>query len=395
MRWLFTPRKAEDDVAISDGIAVPPEIRFTFKLFHELVRRDPSANIFFSPWSVMLCLVMVYDGARRDTRSGMASALELAGLDVEGVAKVVSRLRSVLQARQEGVQLLISNSLWWNQSIQMDPAFATRAHDIYDADVREIDFAAADAVDRVNGWVSQKTTGTIPRMVDSLHPLTLLVALNAIYFKGLWKQSFLRDWTRDRAFATGSGKEKILPRMLQRGRFQYWEQPEFQAVILPYQGARIAMYILLPARKSSLRELQDLLSAGRWELGTKKFAVTLGVVHLPRFRMSYETGLRAALVELGMEQAFDQERADFAGIRNPPPAVWIDEVLHRAVAEVDEEGTEAAAVTATVMRALSTRRPPPPEREFELIVDRPFLFMIRDETSGDILFMGSVVDPSS
>jgi serine protease inhibitor len=342
----------------------------------------------------MLCLAMVWDGARGDTRSGMARALEFSGLDAEGVKNVVDRLRSVLQARQDGVQLLISNSLWCNQSVQVDPAFATRAHEIYDAEVREIDFAAAGAADRVNAWVGEKTAGMIPHMVDTLHPLTLLVALNAIYFKGLWKQPFLRDWTRDRPFTTGSGKEKILPRMLQRGRFQYLERPEFQAVILPYQGARIAMYIFLPARKSSLGKLHDLLSAGRWGLWAKKFALTLGAVHLPRFNVSYETSLRAPLSKLGMEQAFDQERADFAGIRPPPPAVWIDEVLHRAVAKVNEEGTEAAAATATLMRAMSARHPQP-EREFELIVDRPFLFLIRDETSGSILFMGSVVDPSS
>jgi serpin B len=292
------------------------------------------------------------------------------------------------------VQVLISNSLWCNRSIRVDPAYATRAHEIYDAEVQEMDFAAADAPARINAWVSENTAGKIPHMIDSLERLTLLVALNAIYFKGLWKQPFQRDWTRDRPFTTGSGTEKILPRMLQRGRFRYFEQREFQAVVLPYQGSRIAMYVLLPERNSSLQKLHDLLGAARWEGWTKQLALTKGSVHLPRFKMNYAAELRGALVNLGMERAFDQERAEFGGIRREPPPVWIAQLLHRAVAEVNEEGTEAAAATMVVMPMMAMR-PQRPEPEFEMIVDRPFLFLIRDEMSGSILFMGSVVDPTT
>jgi len=392
MRWPFTHRNPEG--ALPGETTAPPETRFTFKLFRELAGQDPSANIFFSPCSVMFCLAMVYDGARGETRTGMANALELSGLDSAGLENAVARLRLVLDAHQAGVQLLISNSLWCNQSIQVDPAYTARAHEIYDAEVQQVDFAASNAAARVNAWVSEKTAAKIPHMVDSLDPLTLLVALNAIYFKGLWEQPFQRDWTRDQPFTTGSGKEKILPRMLQRGRFRYFEQPEFQVVVLPYQGSRIAMHVLLPARNSSLQKLHALLGAARWEGWTKRLAPMKGSVQLPRFKMSYTAQLRGALVNLGMERAFDPKRAEFGGIRKEPPPVWIDQILHRAVAEVNEEGTEAAAATMTVMRAASAMRPRP-EPEFEMIVDRPFLFLIRDETSGNVLFMGSVVDPNA
>jgi serine protease inhibitor len=342
----------------------------------------------------MLCLAMVYDGARGETRSGMANALELSGLDVAGVESAIAGLRSVLEAREAGVQLLISNSLWCNQSIQVDPAFTARARDVYDADVREVDFAAADTPARINAWVSEKTAAKIPHMIDSPDPLTLLVALNAIYFKGLWEQPFRRALTRDWPFATGSGREKILPRMLQWGRFRYFKQREFQVAALPYQGSRIAMYVFLPARSSNLQELRGLLSAARWENWMKRLAWMPGSVQLPRFKMSYAARLRTALVNLGMERAFDRERAEFGGIRNEPPPVWIDQVLHRAVAEVNEEGTEASAATLGMM-PFSAMRPQLPEREFEMIVDRPFLFVIRDEKSGNVLFMGSVVDPTA
>jgi serine protease inhibitor len=393
MPWPFTSRN-EGAAALSDEITALSETRFTFNLFRELARQDPAANIFFSPCSVMLCLAMVYDGARGETRSGMANALELSGLDSAGVESVIVRLRSVLQTHEAGVQLLISNSLWCNQSILVDPAYTARTREIYDADVRGVDFAAADTPARINAWVSEKTATKIPHMVDSLDPLTLLVALNAIYFKGLWGQPFQRALTRDRPFTTGSGKEKILPLMLQWGRFRYFEQREFQAVVLPYQGSRIAMYVFLPARRSNLQKLHGLLSAARWESWMNQPAWMPGSVHLPRFKMSYAAQLRTALVNLGMERAFDAERAEFGGIRNAPPPVWIGQMLHRAVAEVNEEGTEAAAATMGVMLA-SAKGWQRPEREFEMIVDRPFLFVIRDERSGNVLFMGSVVDPTA
>jgi len=395
MPWPFTSRNPESAGVLPDESTVPPETRFTFRLFHELARQDSSANIFFSPCSVMLCLAMVYDGARGETRSGMADALELSGLDSEAVESTVARLRSVLQKHEADVQLLISNSLWCNRSISVLPAYTARTREIYDAEVHEIDFAAADAAARINAWVSEKTADKIPHMVDRLNPLTLMVALNAIYFKGLWKQPFQRILTRDEPFTTGSGKKKTLPRMLQMGSFRYSEQREFQAVVFPYQGSRIAMYVFLPARNSSLEKLHSSLSAARWDMWRKQFAQTRGSVHLPRFKMSYSAWLKGSLVNLGMGRAFDPERAEFGGIRNEPPQVWIDQVLHRAVAEVNEEGTEAAAVTMSVIMATSALRPHRPEPYFEMIVDRPFLFLIRDETSGNILFLGSVVDPSA
>ncbi len=391
MRWPFT--SSHPAAALRDETPVDPEISFTFKLFHELTRQDPTANIFFSPCSVMLCLALVYDGATGETRSGMAKALELSGLDAAGVGDVVARLRSLLRGQGAGLQLLIANSLWCNPSIRVDPEYVARVQQIYDAEVREVNFAAPDAVAEINAWVKEKTASKIPHMTDRLDPLTLLVALNAIYFKGLWEHPFQRGLTEDRPFTTGSGRQKSLPRMLQSGRFRYFERRDFQAVVLPYERSRIAMYVFLPARKSSLQALRGSLGAERWQEWRSQFATSLGSVGLPRFKMNYAAQLRDALATLGMDRAFDPKWAEFGGIRSGPPPVWIDQVLHRAMADVNEEGTEAAAATMTGMVALAWR-PGRPEPEFEMIVDRPFLFLIRDESSGNILFVGSVVDPT-
>ena len=401
MVWPFNRRNLRTagslfaaTVAPPIALPAPPEIRFTFKLFRELARKDPSANIFFSPCSVMLCLAMVCDGASGETRDGMAKALELSGLDAKGLEDAIAGLRSVLAAQGSGVQLLISNSLWCSQSIPVDAAFTARVHDIYDAEVHEIDFGAQDASARINSWVSEKTARMIPQIADGFNPLTLLVALNAIYFKGGWSEPFHRVFTREEPFTTGDGHRKPVPTMRQSGKFRYSEQAEFQAVVLPYAGKRISMYVLLPARESNLQRLRDALGAGEWQVLTKKFDETKGSVLFPRFKVNYSAALRGALTNLGMERAFDHERAEFAGIRKPPPLVWIDEVLHKAVAEVNEEGTEAAAATMSEMFGASMERSRP-EPHFEMVVDRPFLFLIRDESSGNILFMGSVVDPTT
>jgi len=391
MRWPFAGN--DEGAAIPDDSNSPPEISFAFRLFRELARQNSSSSIFFSPCSVMLSLAMVYEGATGETRSEMASGLQLSGLDTAGVATVVARLRSILQGNVD-VELLIANSLWCNKSIPVDPAFSARIHEEYGAEVREVDFAAASAAAQINAWVSEKTAGKIPHMVDCLDPLTLLVALNAIYFKGRWQQPFHKSLTKDQIFTTGSGIQKTLPRMLKGGKVPYFATSDFQAVALPYQGSRVAMYVFLPAAKSSLTKFQAMLSAAEWGNWMKQFVLMGGWLHLPRFKMNYQARLRDALAGLGMARAFDPKRAEFAGIRSGPPPIWIDNVLHHAVAEVNEEGTEAAAATATLMGGMAARRETP-EPTFEMIVDRPFLFVIRDQASGNILFMGSVVDPTS
>jgi serpin B len=180
--------------------------------------------------------------------------------------------------------------------------------------------------------------------------------------------------------------------MSKGGMFPYYERPEFQAVRLSYQGSQIAMYIFLPARNCGLQKFQEILNSAAWESWIQKFDNVPGTLRLPRIKIDCRAELRAALTNLGMGQAFDAERAEFDGIRKQPPPIWIGELLHRAVAEVNEEGTEAAAVMMAVVLGapLKSQRP---KRHFEMIVDRPFLFLIREQQSGSILFIGSVVDP--
>ena len=198
--------------------------------------------------------------------------------------------------------------------------------------------------------------------------------------------------THDAPFTTASGSKKILPTMRQGGSFRYLENAQFQAVALPYRGSQMARYVLLPAPDSSLAKLVESLSAARWEEWTRQFTESKGSLELPHFKVDSCMQLARTLIEFGMERAFDGKHAEFGGIQDEAP-LWLDQVLHRAVAEVNEEGTEAAAATMMVFAGSSLRKQRP-EPYFRMIVDRPFVFLVRDEVSGAILFLGFVIDPS-
>jgi serine protease inhibitor len=253
-----------------------------------------------------------------------------------------------------------------------------------------LDFCVPDAVATVNAWVSAKTKGKIPQIVSELSPLTVLVALNAVYFKSRWEQPFRKQFTRDHPFRTASQTIKQLPMMIQSGTYNYYEDPHVQVAALPYCG-NVSMYIVLPEAKADLAQFREDLTSGLWESWLSKSTSTLGTIRLPRFKVDYQAELNSPLKALGMERAFDPDRAQFEHIHTDRPPVWVDRVAHRAVAEVNEEGTEAAAATMTTMLFRSPPRQTPPKR-FQMIVDHPFFALIRAERTGTILFMGWICD---
>jgi len=338
----------------------------------------------------MLCLAMVHEVASGETRHAIAKALEIAGLDPVDKELAMAALRAPFRWR-EHVEVTGVNLLWCSERVQVRPEHAAKLRDVYDADVATFDFGAADAVPRINAWVDEKTKGKINNIVDVLSPLASMVAVNAIYFKGRWMRPFERKVTRDALFTTATGQKKQPPMMLQSGRYSYYEDRKLQAVVLPYEGG-LAMYVILLAAGSDAQQFQQSLDSGAWESRLARFEEADGTIQIPRFKLDYRAQLEQALKALGMERAFDPDRAEFDGVRAEHFPVWIDQVLHRAVAEVNEEGTEATAATAALVCVSSARIERPP-RLFQMIVDRPYFVVIRDETTATILFMGWVGDP--
>ncbi|AFZ00118.1 serpin family protein [Calothrix sp. PCC 6303] len=371
-----------------DPKLVAANTKFGFKLFSEINQENKEENIFISPSSVAIALAMTYNGAQGKTQQAMVKALELQGLNLQQINSSNAALKSLLENPDTQVQLTIANSLWANQQVAFKADFLQRNRDFYKAVVSNIDFSSADTLDIINGWVRENTKGKIEKIVDAIDPNQAMFLINAIYFKGSWTNAFDAKQTTESQFYLASGQAKKHPLMSQKGEYKYLETDEFQAVSLPYgKDGKVSFYAFLPKEKSNLQTFAQTLNAENWEKWMNQFSTRDGSVSLPRFKMDYEIDLKDSLVTLGMGEAFGN-KADFSGIGKN---LAISEVKHKTFVEVNEEGTEAAAVTSVGIRATSAIIKPEP---FEMVINRPFFTCIRDNQTGSILFMGSIVDPS-
>lgn len=365
--------------------------RFGFQLFSEVFGQDGDRNLMVSPYSVSSALSMLYNGAAGDTQQAMADTLELQGMDLQAVNQANQALAAELENADPAVQLAIANSLWARQGVPFFPEFLNQVQEFYGAEITNLDFSDPAAVDTINGWVSEQTQGKIPDIVDSIDPDQAMFLINAIYFKGNWTIEFDPSATQEQPFYLPDGSTKPHPLMGRSGNFNYLETEQFQAVNLPYGNERLSMYVFLPkdgAADSDLAAFAETLTAENWETWMAQFSQQPGNIRLPRFKVEYDVTLNDALQALGMTPAFNAGQADFSNLSSEPTA--IDRVRHKTFIEVNEEGTEAAAVTAITIRTTSVQIEPEP---FQMTVDRPFFYAIRDNQTGTVLFMGTIVNP--
>lgn len=370
-----------------DPIIVSADNRFGFGLFSKLSEADPTGNIFISPLSVAIALTMTYNGAGGETKEAMAKVLGVEGMDLNQVNEANLELRRMLENIDPNVELLISNSLWARKGIGFKDDFLDRNRRFFEAKIEELDFLDPNAPSIINKWVESSTKGKIEKIIDRIDPYTVMFLINALYFKGIWKFKFDKEKTKDMPFHTIEGEKKMVPMMTQSGKFQYLRGDGFQAINLPYGNGRVSMYIFLPDPDRNINLFLKELSPEKWEKWLEGFKEEEGDIFIPRFKLEYEKVLNDALKALGMEVAFDPDRANFEGMRTPPPNLFIQEVKHKTVVEVNEEGTEAAAVTSVGIGITAV-----PQR-FTFVADRPFFFAICDNKTGAIIFMGVLKKP--
>lgn len=363
--------------------------RFGFALLQQLQRSHEEKNVFFSPMSVILALTMAYNGAAGETEQAMAKALALEGMSKQEVNDAVLRLRRTLRGDDKGVEIRIANSLWARQGVTFRPQFLEVNRRYFEAQIRVLDFADPAAADAINQWVETSTNGRIKKMVEQIPPDTVMYLLNAVYFNGKWSRPFDQSLTAPLPFHLANGERKQVPMMPQDGSFAYLKGEGFQMVRLPYGEGRFYMVIALPDEGVKLSEWLKGVSAKQWQAWTQRLSLAEGEVKIPRFQMGYEQTLNDALKALGMEVAFLPDRADFRHMREQRD-LFIQKVHHKAVVEVNEAGTEAAAVTSVQIGITAA---PMPRPRFQMVVDRPFLFAIQEGQSGAILFLGAVYDP--
>jgi serine protease inhibitor len=363
--------------------------KFGFKLFSEVLKDDKGENnVFISPSSVAIALAMTYNGASGSTQQAMAKTLELQGMNLPEInSSYAAVLKQLLENPDAKVQLSIANSLWANQDVSFAPDFLKRSQDFYQAKVSNLNFKDAAASSTINNWVKEKTKGKIAKIVETIEPNQVLFLINAIYFKGNWSNKFDKSQTAQYPFYITPGRRKQHPMMSQEGDYRYHESEEFQAVSLPYgKDGRLSFYIFLPKQNSNLKAFYQNLNIENWEKWMTQFNKQKGFIRLPRFKTDYEVTLNDALKSLGMEEAFSR-KANFSGMGKN---FAISQVKHKTFVEVNEEGTEAAAATSVGIVTTSLRQEPEP---FKMIVDRPFFCAIRDNQTGNILFMGSIIEP--
>ena len=354
--------------------------RFGFKLLQDLREREPGANIFISPLSISIALTMTYNGAAGETEHAMAEVLEIGGLDRDTVNHSNAALRNSLEDPDPKVEISIANSIWSRQGVEFNADFLERNRVFFGAEVASLDFSALEATEIINEWVNTNTNGKIEKIVDRINPQTLLFLVNAIYFKGNWQDEFNKSMTRQGIFHLSDGNEKRVEMMRREGEYPYFRGENFEATSLPYGDGRLGMYIFLPNRDSNLNKFLGNLNAGNWGDWISQFQDRRHDMILPRFKLEYEVSLNNTLEALGMGIAFGSG-ADFSGMG---PSLFISEVKHKTFVEVNEEGTEAAAVTAVV----GVKSVPSVFR-----VDRPFFFAIYDTETETVLFMGVVTEP--
>ena len=355
---------------------------FGFKLLRDLQKRQPDTNIMISPLSISIALTMTYNGAVGETQRAMTDVLEIESLGIDTVNRSNAALRNSLENTDPQVEIAIANSIWSRQGVDFNPAFLDRNREFFEAEIGSLNFNDPQVPEVINGWVDTNTNGKIKQIVQRIDPRTLIVLINAIYFKGSWQKEFDKSATRDGIFHLSDGGQKRVKMMYRKGVYPYFRGEDFEAARLPYGEGRVSMYLFLPNRDSNLNDVIKQLNAENWSNWISQFQETTddSEMILPRFKLEYEVRLNDTLTALGMGIAFGTG-ADFSGMGTQ---LFISEVRHKTIIEVNEEGTEAAAVTVVV----GIESAPPIFR-----VDRPFLFAIHDDRTQTILFTGIVVEP--
>ena len=389
---FLLPPSAEANVGTPVDWAVRGNTAFALSLYQKLSSTE--GNLFLSPFSISTALAMTFAGARGNTAREMAAALHFSVEGEELHSAFAGLKRNLLEAKREGgVRLKVANALWPQQGYPFLPEYLALLERYYGTTATPVDYARAteQARQTINQWVERETEQKIKDLIPSgiLNPLTRLVLTNGIYFKGDWASQFKKSATRDAPFYGSRGSSINVPMMTQQHRFRYGERDDLQILELPYAGKELSLVVLLPRRVDGLPELERALTPEGLADWTGRLREQEVVAFLPKFKVISQFRVDAALKALGMGDAFSPERADFAGMDGKPHWLYIGAVLHKAFVDVNEEGTEAAAATGVVVGITSARVQPPMFR-----ADHPFVFLIRDNQTGSILFMGRVVDPT-
>lgn len=369
---------------------------FALELFRTLNESNPTGNIFFSPFSISSALAMVFLGTKGSTAAQLSKTFHFDS--VEDVHSGFQSLNAEVSKRGAAHTLKLANRLYGEKTYNFLPEFLTSTQKMYGADLAPVDFqhASEDARKEINQWVKGQTEGKIPELlamgvVDSM---TKLVLVNAIYFKGLWEEKFMKQDTTDAPFRLNKKNTKSVKMMYQKKKFFFGYISDLKCKVLemPYQGGELSMLILLPEdiedESTGLKKIEEQITLEKLREWTKRENLENIDVHvkLPRFKIEESYILNSNLGRLGLQDLFNSSKADLSGMSGSRD-LFISKIVHKAFVEVNEEGTEAAATTAGIATFCMLL----PEEEFT--ADHPFVFFIRHNPTANVLFLGRVCSP--
>ncbi len=360
---------------------------FAFGLLREVARGDPGGNVFLSPISASLALGMTATGARGETLDGMRNALGFGGASLDEIDPAYHDLMALVLGLDGGVDVRLANSIWMRQGFPFLSSFTDAAQRWFEARVTALDFNDPSAPATINAWVNEGTGGKIPTIVDApIDPAIVMYLINATYFKASWRERFDPAKTVQTTFHRGDGGTQTVPMMRRSGDVVYFDAGDARGVELPYGRGAFVMDVVLPAT-GTVGDLVASLDTARWAGWLARLHSTQVDLGLPRFRLTNDRLLNDPLVALGMGAAFTPDGADFTGMSPLGRKLYISKVKQKTYADVNEEGTEAAAVTSVEIGVTAM-----PQR-ISFVADRPFLVAIRERLSGTILFVGVVQAP--
>ncbi len=381
----------EIELTLKQREVVTSANRFAFDLFKPVVAgEEPGTNIMISPFSITSALSMTLNGAAGETFDAVKASLRYDAMSLDEVNDTYRKLVSEMVPVDERVVMEIANSVWVENQFPVKDEFIEALKKWYLAEARNFSVSDPGSVNIINGWIEEKTHDRIQKMISRLDPDLAMLLINAVYFNGKWKHQFDPELTTDRPFYISSGDPVNVPMMYQKEKFAVSSTDRVTLAELPYGQGNYSMVVALPDEGITPAEILSGLDAGKWEewMQGLSYGQTEVRLYMPKFKYEYKRRLNDDLISLGMGPAFDPGTADFSKISDVE--VFISFVLHQTFIENKEEGTEAAA--ATVVGFTRTSLPPEPQ---VINLNRPFLYFIRETTTGTIVFMGLLADPEA
>ena len=387
-------RPSMPPITITADNIVDANNQFAFNFYSQISQDEKTKdqNIFFSPLSIFTAFAIAYEGAVQDTATQMQQTFGFESDDKKRHTKIADMM-SGLDHKEDWYKLNVANALWVKENYTIKQDYLDTAKSHYSSTVENVNFATDDGINKINGWVKEKTNDKIQDILEpgSTDEYTRMIITNAVYFKGKWSSEFNSGNTEEKEFWIDNGNSSVTVPMMHQpvDMYNYAKTDSLQALELMYLGGDVSMIMLLPNEIDGIDSLEESLDVQKLESIKNSMTRQPITLQIPKFEFETEYGLIPPLQNMGVYDAFDKRTADFAGITDEQ--VYIDKAKHKAFVNVNEEGTEAAAITALVLRP--TSGPPDPVDKF--VADHPFIFIIQKNDTGQILFLGKVMDPTT